>query len=170
VDTQRRVAFLPFVRTTLKSLIPKNYDFEPGTIGEHIKKRRLVLGLHQKEVAALFKVRTETVHNWEIGYTKPTIQLVPALISFLGYDPDPQNPVSVGEHLRSRRRQHGWTHKQAAMTFGVDPSTWLNWESGGTIMLSNHRKMIADFIGLPMSQVHLGMKKQWNDNHGKPTL
>jgi transcriptional regulator with XRE-family HTH domain len=105
---QRRVAFLPFVRATLKSLISKNYDFEPKSVGEHIKRRRLLLGLLQKDVAALFNVRTETVHNWEIGYTKPTIQLIPTLVNFLGYDPEPQNPETVGDRLRSKRRQLGF--------------------------------------------------------------
>src|SRR3990167_3741304 len=63
-----RVAFLPYVRTTLKSLIPKPWEFEPKTLGEHIKRRRLELGLEQKDVAKQLGVTTDTVLNWEKGY------------------------------------------------------------------------------------------------------
>jgi hypothetical protein len=47
------VAFLRFSHITLKSLIEKPYDFEPKTLGEHVKRRRLKMGLMQKEVAKL---------------------------------------------------------------------------------------------------------------------
>ena len=48
-----RVAFLPWVPVTLKGLIPKKTDFEPKTLGEHVRKRRLDLGLNQKQAAWL---------------------------------------------------------------------------------------------------------------------
>lgn len=51
--SQRRVAFLPFAHVSLKSLIPNAYDFEPETLGEHIKKKRLMKGMLQKELAAI---------------------------------------------------------------------------------------------------------------------
>ncbi len=129
-----------------------------------------MLGLTQKAVAAIFKVGKETVHNWEIGCTRPTIQLVPTLITFLGYDPEPQNPRSIGDHLKSRRRRLGWTHEQAAHSFGVDASTWLRWEGGATIMGHHHRRAIAGFVGLPELVVNLTMKQQWNSRHNKPTV
>jgi hypothetical protein len=40
-----RVAFLPFVSITRKTLKPNETDFEPRTLGEHIKKKRLELKL-----------------------------------------------------------------------------------------------------------------------------
>jgi hypothetical protein len=38
-------------RVHLKSLIPRPYDFEPTTFGEHVRKRRLMLGLTEAELA-----------------------------------------------------------------------------------------------------------------------
>ena len=82
-----RVAFLPYVAVTLKALRRKEFDFDPKTLGEHIKKRRLELKLTQKEVAARLKVNAWTVLNWEKGETQPLPQSVPKIILFLGYDP-----------------------------------------------------------------------------------
>lgn len=158
------------MRTTLKSLIPKPWDFQPATVGEHIKKERLKRGLLQKEVAPLFKVDTFTILNWETGATKPQIKDVPALIDFLGYDPEPPSPVTIADHLKSKRRERGWSQREAASYIGVDPSTWASWESGTTIMLPKHRELVARFTGLSSHDVNLTMKRQWNSAHGKPTI
>lgn len=59
----RRVAFLPFTPVTLKALRPLPYAREPKTLGEHLRKRRLELGLLQKEVAKRLNVDESTVGN-----------------------------------------------------------------------------------------------------------
>lgn len=46
-----------------KALKPKESDFEPQTIGEHIKKRRLLLGLTQKSEAKMLKVTQFSIIN-----------------------------------------------------------------------------------------------------------
>ena len=58
---------MPFVRVRLKSLIRKPYDFEPQSLGEHIRRRRLMLSLTQEETAEGLGVNTWTVLNWETG-------------------------------------------------------------------------------------------------------
>jgi len=61
------------VRTSLKSLISKEYEyeFESKTLGEHILKRRLFLNLTQAELSEQFSVTSFTVCNWEKGKTAP---------------------------------------------------------------------------------------------------
>src|SRR4029077_3682308 len=49
---QSRVALLQSVPMRLKAAKPKASDFQPGTLGEHIRKQRLTHGLKQREVAA----------------------------------------------------------------------------------------------------------------------
>lgn len=71
----------------LKALRKKEFDFDPKTLGEHIKKRRLELGLTQKQAAKRLRVNSWTVLNWEKGETQPLTKSVPKIISFLGYDP-----------------------------------------------------------------------------------
>ena len=41
---------------TLKTLKRKETDFEPKTVGDHLRKRRLQLGLTQKAFAKLLRV------------------------------------------------------------------------------------------------------------------
>jgi transcriptional regulator with XRE-family HTH domain len=151
-------------------LIPKPWEFEPKTVGEHILRERLRRELLQRDVAKLFMVDVITIHHWEIGFTKPQIKDVPALISFLGYDPEPFYPTTIAEHLWAQRRVRGWSQKMAAGHFGIDPSTWSSWEGGGTIMKPEHRKLVALFTGLSEEEVYRCMKKRWNDLHGKPTI
>ena len=72
---------------------------ELRTIGDHLRKRRLDLGLVQSEVAAQLGVTTFTVTNWEINRTVPAVRCHPGLIRFLGYV-----PFAVGETLPERLR------------------------------------------------------------------
>ena len=95
---------MPFVPVRLKSLIRKLYDFEPKTLGEHIRRRRLVLSITQDEAALRLGVNVWTVHNWETVETKPEIRFIPALTAFLGYDPEPADTVTLAGRLVSQRR------------------------------------------------------------------
>src|SRR5712691_1404283 len=83
---QGRVALLQFVPITLKCLKPKEPDFEPRTLGEHLKRCRLMRKLNQKEAARLFRVTSWTVLNWEKGRSEAPIESMPAILTFLGYD------------------------------------------------------------------------------------
>lgn len=131
----------------LKSLIQQPYDFEPATIGEHIRKRRLVLSLTQEELATQLGVNPWTVGNWETGTTKPVLRFIPRIIEFLGYDPEPPNPVTTADCLKAKRRELGWSQKEAARYLGIDPSTWSSWECGGRILALEHRRRVANFLG-----------------------
>src|SRR3990172_860195 len=84
------IALLQFVPIKLKSLNPKETDFEPRTLGAHLRRRRLEMKLTQKEVADQLGVVPWTVLNWEKGRTQPLIKFIPAIVGFLGYDPFPQ--------------------------------------------------------------------------------
>ena len=140
------VAFLQYTRISLKSFIPKPYDFEPKTLGEHVLKRRLYLELSQPQLAKILGVAPETVLNWELNYRKPGINHIGKLIQFLGYDPALPNPSSIAELLLAKRRELGWSQKAAAKKLGVDPCTWSNWERGGKIMMYKHRKLVGVFL------------------------
>jgi len=122
-----RVAFLPLVSITLKALKPKETDFEPSCLGEHLRKRRLELQLSQKEAGRTLGRSWRTVFNWENGKTKPAVESIPSIIEFLGRDPF-GNADSLSDRLAAARRTRGWTIKQAAEQLGVDEGTWGRWE------------------------------------------
>ncbi len=65
---------------------PKGYPVAPRTLGEHVRKRRMDLGLLQAQVAERIGVTASTVWNWEHG-TKPGAQYLAKIVQFLGYKP-----------------------------------------------------------------------------------
>jgi transcriptional regulator with XRE-family HTH domain len=70
----------------LKGEKPKDkaYPIEIKTIGDAIRKRRLDLGLNQKDVAEIIGCDQMSVLNWEKGYNKPTTSKMSAIVRFLG--------------------------------------------------------------------------------------
>ena len=148
----------------LKSLKPKETDFEPHTLGEHIRKRRLVLTLTQKEVAAQLGVVPWTILNWEKGHTQPPMASLPGLARFLGYDPFPQ-PKTLSQHLLAKRRVMGWTIEEAAEVIGVDPGSWSKWERGRTILYSQHRALVARLLNISADALDREMVSRWNRAH-----
>lgn len=121
---------MPYAPITLKGLKPKKSDFEPRTLGEHIRKRRLELRLSQQQASRRLGWSWRTVFNWENEKTKPAVESIPAIIGFLGYDPFPE-AASLSDQLAAVRRANGWTIKQAAEQLGVDECTWARWEKTG---------------------------------------
>lgn len=155
---------MPFTHVTLKSLIPKPYDFEPISVGDHIRKKRLQLGLYQREVAQQIGVNTWTILNWEKGHTEPPIAAFPAIFKFLGYYPFPE-PVTIQDQLIAKRRKMGWTIQDAATAIVVDPGTWGDWERGKTILSRKHHAKLAKLLGLSFDELDREMAVRWSKSH-----
>jgi transcriptional regulator with XRE-family HTH domain len=141
----------------LKSLKNKETDFEPRTIGEHIRKRRLQLKLTLKKAARLLGTDEWSVINWEKGRTTPAVYRLPTIIRFLGYNPLPQ-PRSVPERLVVKRLEHGWSRKVASRHLGIDESTLRDWEHGKIILFRKHRTLVAEVLGITESALDAEMK------------
>jgi len=156
--------FLPLVRFRLKCPRPKAYSENPQTLGEHLRKRRLELGLTQKQAAKVLGVNPLTVLNWEGSRFDPPIRWLPAILRFLGCDPFPM-PTTLGARLLQARRKHGWSTSEAARQFGVDPSTWHNWEAGELILFREHRTKVAKLSGLDPQGLADEMLARWNGKH-----
>jgi len=127
---------LPFCYLTLRGLRcqPSLYfrrhsgsPANPRFVGEHLRKRRLDLKLLQKDVARTIGCTELTLVNWEKGHTKPSLNHMPGVVRFLGF-----NPLTHGDSLAQRlgihRRALGVTQKVFASQIGVDPSTLARWE------------------------------------------
>ena len=113
----------------LKALKPKETEFEPKTLGEHIKRVRLERGLMQKEVAQTLGVNPWTLGNWENGYTEPVIVHYPAIMAFLGYCP--WMPAdTLGKQIYRCRVHQGLSIQKFARQLEVDPATVSRWEAG----------------------------------------
>jgi transcriptional regulator with XRE-family HTH domain len=145
VITHLRVAFLQCIPVRLKGLKSKETDFEPQTLGEHLKKRRLILKLYQREVAERLGVDEFTVLNWEKGKTEPPTRAFPAILTFLGYNPLPK-PETLSGRLQAARRLNGWTSRDAGQAVGVNGSTWDEWEQRGYIPKARYRLKVEAIL------------------------
>ncbi len=155
-----RVAFLSSPRIRLKSLIRKEPENAPQTLGEHIRRRRVELGLSQRAIAAHLGANVWTVLNWEKGCTKPPIGAMPGILAWLGYDPFPQ-PKTLSERMLGVRRVMGWTIAQAASRLGVASAAWGAWERSGRVPWERYQQLLERFLSpilraRPGSVDHMG--------------
>ncbi len=102
-------------------IIPSLVEFthKPITLGDHLRRRRIELGLHQKDVAARLDVTTSTIWNWE-NRGSVDLRFVPQIIGFLGYNPIPQ-PDGLLEKLAWYKLVNGLTLEQLGVEMGRDP-------------------------------------------------
>jgi transcriptional regulator with XRE-family HTH domain len=140
-----RVA-LPFCRVSLKAARPSKIPQNPQTWGDHIKKRRLVLGLYQVKVAEIIGVDECTVANWEKNRTNPMLWTLPKIIQFLGYDPSASKPETRGEKLLRYRKYRGMTQKELAKLIGIDPTTLSMLERNRSTCLRPVKKKLETFL------------------------
>ena len=120
---------MPFPYYTFEAQRPRNpaYPDELRTLGDHIRNKRLDLGLYQKDVARIIGVTTDTITYWEKGRAEPGIRYMPRIVDFLGYIPS-EYPTALPEQLRLYRMLFGLTQEYAADEFNLDESTWRKWE------------------------------------------
>lgn len=139
---------LPCCYLTLRARKPRNpaYPEHLTTLGDHIRKRRLDLGMHQKDVAALVNTTTSTVTNWEKDRTSPRLSFLPGLFDFLGYNPSTLESKTLGEKLLLYRKSRGISQRELAKRIGVDPTTLSRFERGkGECCASIVKKMSVFF-------------------------
>ena len=113
----------PQVAKTPSPAYPKGIK----TLGDHIRKKRLDLGLFQKDVAKQIRVNKDTIHIWETNRTEPELRLIPHIIDFLGdvpYDPT----WSSGPRLKAVRSALRLSQEKFAKKIRVDESTIAEWE------------------------------------------
>lgn len=117
-----------------------------NTIGDHIKKRRLELGLYQRQVAELIGVDECTVTNWERKRTTPALRYMPKIIEFLGYDPSVGEHDTLGGNLLHYRESRGMTQKVLARRIGIDPTTLSRVERNQGRSLNPVMEKLVDFL------------------------
>ena len=99
---------MPFRTLTLRGPKPPDraYPLALRTLGDRVLKRRLDLGLLQRDVAALLAVSKDTVTRWEKHATSPEVRHLPKIIEFLGYDPVPPGETT-GQRIKATRERLG---------------------------------------------------------------
>jgi transcriptional regulator with XRE-family HTH domain len=122
---------LPFCHVVLTGKRPVHTSCSKPlkTLGDHLRKKRLELGLLQREVAERLRVTADTVRNWEGNATTPICQYHARILHFLGYDPFPK-PQTLAQQLVQYRNIQGLSQRQFAKRLRVDQGALGRWERG----------------------------------------
>ena len=115
------------------------YPVEIKTLGDHIRKKRLDLGLFQKDVAKFIGVNTSTITNWEKNRNQADFRHYPKITEFLGYCPF-EKLETVGERLQRNRMYLGISQSDMAIKLGIDPTTLARWESNAPNQKREHKE------------------------------
>jgi transcriptional regulator with XRE-family HTH domain len=122
---------LPFCHLRLRAEKPKDFRYptELKTLGDHLRKRRLDLGLLQREVARVMGVSAACVWQWETHYSSVQTHLIPRVIDFLGYAPW-EAPAHFGGWFQMVRLSLGLSRKRLGRRYHIDEATLWRLESG----------------------------------------
>jgi DNA-binding transcriptional regulator YiaG len=126
------VGYVPFLTNTYVTLRFERPPPDPKplqTVGHHVRERRMALGLSQALAALRIGVSRDALARWEINPVEPNVWLMPAIIDFLGYDPQPA-AKNFPELLLRNRRALGLNQPRFAAALGVPASTLHAWERG----------------------------------------
>jgi transcriptional regulator with XRE-family HTH domain len=142
-----RVA-LHFCDVTLTAKKPRNpaYPEHLISLGDHIRKRRLDLGMHQKDVAAIVNATTSTVTNWEKGRTNPRLSYLPKVFDFLGYNYTPNSGSTLGDKIKEYRRRKGLSIRKLARILDIDPTTLARWERSKSEPKGKLKERVNSFL------------------------
>lgn len=116
-------------------------------IGHHILKRRLDLGLQQKQAARQIGVHAGTLENWEYGRTTPADRFMPAVIRFLGYRPW-SVPKTLGERIAYERVARGWSRKRLAAMAAIDEATVKRIEADAPRLAARGVRAVLRVLGM----------------------
>jgi transcriptional regulator with XRE-family HTH domain len=120
------------------------FSQEPVTLGDHLRRRRLELGLYQKDVAAEIGVTASTIWNWEHGWTVDW-RYLPRVIVFLGYNPIPC-PEDLLEQLAWYKQIAGLTLEELGTEMGRNPEQLADWLCGRHTPCRRNREEIEQFL------------------------
>ena len=138
---------MPLCHLVLKAKKPNDFKYpkELNAVGDHIRKKRLDLGLFQKWVAEQIGVDEDTIYRWESNESRPQIQFIPAIIKFLGYNPF-RLPDRLPERLIFYRQTHGLSQRALARRIGIDPKAVGQFESGKRRLSVKLLKFLESFL------------------------
>ncbi|MCX5822316.1 MAG: helix-turn-helix domain-containing protein [Deltaproteobacteria bacterium] len=91
-----------------------------------MRKRRMDLGLLQRNVAEMIGVSECTIYNWEKGGSQPVTKHMPRIIDFLGYVPF-ECPEDILGRLDYFKRIKGLTLDGLGSFMDRDPEQLSDW-------------------------------------------
>ena len=146
---------IPFCHLTLiaQKPLPHGYPQTLKTLGDHIKKKRLDLGLSQRVVTQKLNVNERTLFQWENNIFLPSPFIVLKIIDFLGYAPYDFYQKSFGEKLAKLRQYYGLTRLELAKKLGVSKPSIKVWEANKHRPCKKHWNKLNAFFNSPLLMI-----------------
>jgi transcriptional regulator with XRE-family HTH domain len=139
---------------------------EPTTLGQHLKKKRFLAGVRQREAAVKLGVSARNLSLWECDRIYPSWAFQPLLIAYLGYDPfadptlgspkgnetscvaffSPDAPLTMGQKIKQHRLKLRKSRKQLALELSVSQKTLWGWETDRWEPTAKGQEMIMKFL------------------------
>lgn len=120
------------------------FPWYPKTLGQHMLKKRLELGLTQVQVAQQLGLGLQTISHWESADNIPSIYHYPSIISFLGYYPF-RVDESEGGKIVKWRLENGLSLKRFARLLKIHV---------------DRLKLVENNIGKPSTEILEYIKKR----------
>lgn len=121
------------IRRKFSKPMPLTYPKYPLSIGEHLRKKRMDLGLFQRDLADIMGVSEDCITYWETNKSEPQINYFPKIHLFLGYSPLKFDENKFVGRLKALRWKKGLSYKSFGKLLGVNGSTVCSWENGESI-------------------------------------
>ena len=123
------------------------YPYDPNTLGDYLRKRRLDLNLTQKQLAEdILHTSTSNIRNWEANRRQVSLCFRPQVYEFIGFFPCDVS-LRLGLRLKQRRESLGLSIRKLSKILGVDASTIENWEDGKHQPSAQNLQTIECFLG-----------------------
>jgi transcriptional regulator with XRE-family HTH domain len=145
---------LPFCHVTLRGQKPRppGYPDVPKTLGDHLRKRRLDLGISQRALSERLRVSKRSVETWERNEVSPSRALAAAVRAFLGLE-NPPAPTPIADRLTAFRKIRGLSQAELARELGVHRCTVVRWERGrrypGGALLAKFETLLTKLVDRP---------------------
>jgi DNA-binding transcriptional regulator YiaG len=127
----------------------------PSALGEHLRNRRLSMGLTQPQAATWLGVLREVYERWERDERQPVVSAWPSLLAFLGYYPD-QPDTGTADLVLMARRVTGLDQKALAQRLGVIHQRLRRWERGNAQPSSEERQRLKVIAGTGTPHLQVG--------------
>lgn len=101
---------------------------QPASLGQHLRNRRLTLGLRQEDIARRLGTVREVYERWERDERAPVVSEWPGILNFLGYYPFAVE--TAADLVLKARRCQGVGQKHLATAVGVIHQRLRAWERG----------------------------------------
>lgn len=128
----------------IKKQLPIELTKKPVTLGDHLRRRRIELGLQQKDVAVQIGVTASSIWNWEHG-SPIRLRSVAKVVEFLGYNPIPCPEDLIGR-LAWYKQVNGLSLNRLGTEMGRDPEQLADWLTKRYNPCHRNREEIEQFL------------------------